>query len=187
MDDAQALLSFWFGTPDCEARWFKADPEFDRALGERFGPLVPRAAAGELDPWAAAPEGALALLLLLDQLPRNLYRGSARAFASDLQARAVARAAIEAGFDRAVPPLKRQFFYLPFEHSEALADQEEAVRLFAALPPGAFRDDCLDWARRHRGVIARFGRFPHRNAALGRASSAAEQAFLESADAPFRP
>jgi uncharacterized protein (DUF924 family) len=185
MDDVRALLAFWFETPDCEARWFKADAGFDAALGARFGKLAARAAEGELGDWAATVEGALALVLLLDQLPRNLHRGGAMAFAADGKARAAARAAISRGFDRALPPVRRQFLYLPFEHSEDPADQEEGLRLFASLPEGEFRDGCLDWARRHAQVIQRFGRFPHRNGALGRDSSADEAAFLAGRDAPY--
>lgn len=185
MESPEALLAFWFATPGCEERWFKPDSAFDAAFAARFSALAVRAAAGALDHWVETPEGALALVLLLDQAPRNLHRGSGAAFLCDAEARAVARAAIVSGFDGAVAPLQRQFFYLPFEHSEDANDQDEAVRLFATLPPGTLRDFCIEWAERHRRVIRRFGRFPHRNAALGRASTPEEQAFLDSPEAPF--
>ena len=187
MDDAQsALLDFWIGPTD-ERRevWFDADPAFDAALGDGFGALARRAAEGVLDHWAETAAGALALVLLLDQAPRNLHRGTAAAFACDAKARRVARAAITKGFDRHLPPVRRQFLYLPFEHSEKLADQDESVRLFATLPEGELRDDCAAYARHHHAVIARFGRFPHRNAALGRSSTEAEAEFLASPDTPF--
>jgi uncharacterized protein (DUF924 family) len=189
MDDAQeALLDFWFGPPGTAAArevWFKPDPAFDAALRERFGTLCARAERGELDPWAETARGALALVLLLDQLPRNLNRGQPAAFACDAKARAAARQAIARGLDQDLPPVQRQFLYLPFEHSESLADQEEAVRLFAALPDGTFRDHCVEFARRHRAIIARFGRFPHRNRALARPSTAEEDSFLEEPGSSF--
>ena len=183
---AQALLEFWFGDAD-EAReiWFKRDPAFDAALGERFGALCPRALGGALDGWAETAPGSLALVLLLDQLPRNLNRGAAAAFASDTKARAVARHAVAQGFDRELPPLRRQFLYLPFEHSESLADQEESVRLFASLPKGTLRDQCVDYAQRHHAIVARFGRFPHRNRALARPSTQEEEDFLKEPGSSF--
>jgi uncharacterized protein (DUF924 family) len=186
MDGQQDLLDFWFGDLD-DARdvWFKPDPAFDAALGERFGDLQARAARGALDHWADSAAGALALVLLLDQLPRNLHRGAAAAFACDEQARRVARDAIARGFDRALPPMRRQFLYLPLEHSEVLADQEDSVRLFAALPEGSFRDHCVDYARRHHAIVARFGRFPHRNRALARPATAAEEDFLKEPGSSF--
>ena len=187
----RALLDFWFGapgTPECDELrkvWFKPDPAFDAALGERFAEDQRRAAAGGCDHWRVACDPALALLLLLDQLPRNLYRGRAESFGCDARARAAARQAIARGFDRMVLPVRRSFFYLPFEHSEVLADQELALALYAAMPPGPHYDSGLDFARRHHAVIARFGRFPHRNQALGRVSTPEEEAFLASRDAPF--
>jgi uncharacterized protein (DUF924 family) len=183
---AQALLEFWFGdTGAAREVWFKHDPAFDAALGERFGALCPRALRGELDGWAATAAGALALVLLLDQLPRNLNRGAAAAFACDTKARAVARHAIARGFDQDLPPLQRQFLYLPFEHSEILADQEESVRLFASLPEGTFRDHCVDYARRHHAIVARFGRFPHRNRTLARPTTQEEEDFLKEPGSSF--
>jgi uncharacterized protein (DUF924 family) len=187
MDDEQrALLNFWFGgTDESRAVWFKHDPAFDQALRAEFGALHLRAARGERDGWADTAAGALALVLLLDQLPRNLNRGEAAAFACDAKARATARHAIARGLDRDLPPVRRQFLYLPFEHSEILADQEEAVRLFASLPEGGLRDHCVDYARRHHAIIARFGRFPHRNRVLARFSTAEEEDFLKEPGSSF--
>ena len=188
-DEQQALLDFWFGPPDAapEARdvWFKPDATFDDTLRRRFSALQARAERGELDLWAETAQGALALVLLLDQLPRNLNRGKAAAFACDAKARRVAREAIARGLDQALPPVQRQFLYLPFEHSETLADQEEAVRHFAALPEGSLRDRCVDYASRHHAIIARFGRFPHRNRTLARPSTAAEEEFLKQPGSSF--
>lgn len=186
-----ALLEFWFGapgTPGCDeprALWFKPDPAFDAALGARFGAAYRDAEASRCDHWCDSAAGALALLLLLDQVPRNLNRGRAAAFACDAKACATARAALARGFDREVPAVRRLFFYLPFEHSEALADQELSLALVAALPPGPYREQSLAAARLHPAIIARFGRFPHRNRALGRASTAAEEAFLKEPDSSF--
>jgi uncharacterized protein (DUF924 family) len=182
---AQTLLEFWFGAPDDPARdrwrsvWFKTDPAFDAALCERFGADQERAAAGDYDGWIVAPDTALALVLLLDQLPRNLYRGTAAAYATDAKARQMARAALERGHDQVLAPVRRLFLYLPFEHSEDLADQALSVRLFEALPPVPGADEILWYVQRHYEIIARFGRFPHRNATLGRASTAAELDFLK--------
>lgn len=184
---AADLLRFWFGEPDergeiaFRREWFVADPAFDRAVGERFGDAMRRAIAGDLDAMASDVGGALALVLLLDQVPRNLCRGTAAAFAGDDRARAVANAAIAGGFDCDLPKAMRLFFYLPFEHSEDLADQERACQLIGELnDPGL-----LDYAYRHREIIDRFGRFPHRNAALGRASSETEVAFLAEPGSSF--
>jgi uncharacterized protein (DUF924 family) len=180
------LLEFWFGdTDDARDVWFRSDPAFDAVLAERFGALQARAARGALDHWAESAAGALALVLLLDQLPRNLNRGTAAAFACDEHARRVARHAIARGLDQELRPVRRQFLYLPFEHSEGLADQEDSVRLFASLPEGALRDGCVDYARRHHVIIARFGRFPHRNRALARPSTAAEEDFLKEPGSSF--
>lgn len=179
------ILDFWFGTPGTpthgrfRSEWFRKDAAFDAAIRERFLPAVTAALAGGLAEWPATPRGALALLIVLDQFPRNLFRGQAQAFAGDARARAVADAVLAQGGDRAMSGVERVFVYLPFEHSEALADQERSLQLFGRLAeeePGFI--DTLDYARRHHEVIARFGRFPHRNAALGRESTAAESAYL---------
>ncbi len=179
------ILGFWFADgPDTPREaWFKRDDGFDAAIRERFAVATVAARGGALDDWAGQPDSALALLILLDQFPRNLYRGSAEAFASDAHARAIAREVVLAHrFDLALAHSERVFLYLPFEHSEAMADQDLSVALFEGL-----RDDArmarpagtIDYAWRHRAVIGRFGRFPHRNAALGRESTADEQAWLE--------
>ena len=167
------ILGFWLGAGP--AKWFKKVAAFDEAIRLKFEPTHHRAARGEYDAWAATAEGALALLLLLDQFPRNLYRGSGHAFATDAKARALARAAIERGFDRKVEPTLRNFFYLPFEHSEDLTDQDDCLALCAEA---GVADD-IKWAGLHRDIIARFARFPHRNAALGRITSPEEQTFLD--------
>lgn len=164
------VVAFWRDAgPE---RWFAKDDAFDVAIADRLGAAHHAAARRELDGWAATAEGALALLILLDQAPRNLFRGSAHAFATDPLARRIARAAIDAGHDGAIEPMLRPFMYLPLEHSEAIDDQERCVQLMA------FDAESLKWAIVHRDIIARFGRFPHRNAALGRESSPEEVAFL---------
>ena len=191
--EASAVLTTWFGSdtldgpiaPELQRRWFAVDPAFDRELGERFGALVESAAAGRLLSWEDSARGALALVLLLDQFTRNVYRGSAQAFAADPIARSVAERAIARGFDRAVSFSPRGFFYLPFEHAEELALQDRSVALFQALaaeaPPSLTKsaEELLSYAEKHRAVIARFGRFPHRNEVLGRESSAEEREFLK--------
>lgn len=173
-DAAHEAVAFWREAgPD---RWFRFDEGFDAEIRSRFGHRHAEAAAGRLDGWADTPEGALALVLLLDQFSRNLHRGWPAIYAHDDKARGLARRAVEQGFDRQVDPDLRKFFYMPFMHSESLADQAVCVKLCHAL-----RDpDTLKWARHHSGIIRRFGRFPHRNLILGRHTSPAEQAFLES-------
>jgi uncharacterized protein (DUF924 family) len=154
--------------------WFEKSDAFDREIERRFGSLHEAAAAGAHDDWAETPEGALALLLVLDQFSRNLFRGSPKAFAQDERALAVANAALDKGFDRKVDPAFRAFFYLPLEHSEAIADQERCVALCHTVD-----GDALHWARLHEKIIRRFGRFPHRNPALGRHTTPAERTFLD--------
>jgi uncharacterized protein (DUF924 family) len=184
------VLVFWFDEAHKEL-WFDKHPLFDDAIRRRFGDAVEPAGGGAFDDWARTERGALALLILLDQVPRNLHRGSARAFAHDPKARTIARAAIAAGLDRGATLDERVFFYLPFEHSEDLADQELSVALFrawAAEHPAARKadaDDQLQYVLRHHEIISRFGRFPHRNRALDRASSADELAFLTEPDSSF--
>jgi uncharacterized protein (DUF924 family) len=191
MSDAAAILEFWFGDDVTLPRpaWFQRDAAFDAAIRQRFAALVVPAREGALDGWAATPEGALALLILLDQFPRNLFRGSAEAFASDAHARQVARRAVlDDRHDLALHPNQRPFLYLPFEHSEALADQDLSVALFEGLrdfPPQRALGGGIDYAWRHRRVIERFGRFPHRNAVLGRGDSPAEAAYLAQPGAGF--
>jgi uncharacterized protein (DUF924 family) len=178
------VLAFWFteGPGTYRRAWFTRDDAFDTSIRDGFGSLVVPAREGALDGWAATADGALALLLMLDQFPRNLHRGSADAFAGDAHARAIARDLVLArGLDRTLHPVQRVFAYLPFEHGEALADQDLSVALFEGLrdiPAMAAPEGAIDYAWRHRLVIQRFGRFPHRNAALGRASTPAETAWL---------
>jgi uncharacterized protein (DUF924 family) len=169
----QDVIGFWrIAGP---SKWFAKKPAFDETIRLKFEPTHHAAARGTYDRWAATPEGALALLIVLDQFPRNLFRDSAHAYATDGKARAVARAAIAEGFDTEVEPEMRSFFYLPFEHSEDLADQNACLILCEASGD----ENALKWARIHRDIIARFGRFPHRNAALGRTTTPEEQAFID--------
>jgi len=179
------ILRFWFEGDASEHRdkWFRQDTAFDGVCA-RFTAAIRIARAGRFDQWAATPQGALALIVLLDQLSRNVFRGSAEAFAADQHARKIARATIEAGFDTLLTPVERMFVYLPFEHSEAIADQNESVRLYQTLR-GALGDKTIDHADRHRDVILRFGRFPHRNPALGRINTPEEAAWLAQPDAGF--
>ena len=180
----QPVLDFWFadGPDSFRAAWFKRDDAFDAEIRARFGALVEAARGGGLAPWRGTAEGVLGLAILLDQFPRNLHRGSAEAFAADAMMRDIAREAVLARrLDLALTPTQRAFLYLPFEHSESMADQDLSVALFEGLrdhPQHARPEGTIDYAWRHRAVIARFGRFPHRNAALGRESTAEESAWL---------
>jgi uncharacterized protein (DUF924 family) len=188
--DIAAIHQFWFGhldetgwaAPEKHKLWFSASPQTDTAVASRFGSLVTRALAGELESWARSDTGLVALVLLLDQFPRNIYRGTARAFAGDARALALVRPATASDRHRRLPNIHRVFLYLPLEHCEDPAIQDECVRLFTALAAEtrtAAADDFTRYAIAHRDVIARFGRFPHRNAILGRSSSAEESAYLE--------
>jgi uncharacterized protein (DUF924 family) len=172
LPSAHDVVTFWHEAGP--QRWFAKDEAFDAEFKSRFEAAHHAAATGALDAWAADAEGALALLVLLDQLPRNAWRNSAHMFATDGKARAIARAAIEAGLDRQVDAALRPFFYLPFMHSESLEDQERSVELNAALDANTQR-----YAVLHRDIIERFGRFPHRNKVLGRETTAEEQKFLD--------
>ena len=166
------VVSFWREAgPD---KWFDKDDAFDRTIREKFLVVHEAAARGERAAWEDSAEGTLALVILLDQFPRNMFRDSPHAFATDPLARAVARRAIAAGFDQATDANMRQFFYLPFMHSEFLADQDRCVALYAALGD----PDLSKYADGHRDIIAKYGRFPHRNRALGRDTTQAEQEFL---------
>ncbi|MET0319129.1 MAG: DUF924 family protein [Duganella sp.] len=194
-DAAQAVLDFWF-TPDpgqpadaMRAVWFKKDDAFDAQIRDRFEPLVAQALGGGLRDWdGQGPAGALARILLLDQFCRNIYRNTPRAFAGDALAVASAQALVDAQLDASLPPLQRAFVYLPFEHAEDMAMQEQAVALYARLVRdqgpsasaalGKGLNGLLDYAHKHRAVIERFGRFPHRNPILGRASTPEELAYL---------
>jgi uncharacterized protein (DUF924 family) len=167
-----AIIAFWREAG--ADRWFKKDAAFDSEIKRRFLATHEAAAAGKLTNWESSADGALALLILLDQFPRNMFRGETRAFATDPLARAVASRAILNGFDGAFPDL-RGFFYLPFQHSENLADQERGVALYKAVGDA----DGLKWAEIHADIIRKFGRFPHRNAVLGRVTTPDEQKFLD--------
>lgn len=167
------IVVFWRDAgPD---RWFNKDAAFDAEIRRRFLATHEAAAAGQLTAWEATAEGALALMILLDQFPRNMFRDTARAFATDPLARAITAGALVRGFDAQVPADMRAFFYLPFEHSEDMADQERGLALYKASGDA----DGLKWAELHADIIRRFGRFPHRNAVLGRATTPEEQAFLD--------
>lgn len=173
---AVSIVAFWRDAgPD---KWYAKDDAFDADIRARFETAHHAAARGDFVQWMTDWEGALALMILLDQFPRNMYRGSAHAFATDGLARAVAQAAVEAGLDRQSPQDLRVFFYLPFEHSELLTDQDRCVALCDSLDAES-GSEWAKWARMHRDIITRFGRFPHRNAALGRHTTADEQAFLD--------
>ncbi len=189
---AAEVLDFWFGKPgeayhlQTRPEWFRKDAAFDALIAQRFGALIDAGLRGELADWAQQPLSALALILLLDQFTRNTRRGTAGMFAGDPQALATARALVARGDDRRLAGVQRQFVYLPFEHSETLADQIECLRLFEQLG----RDEpalagLLEWAQKHYDIVARFGRFPHRNAALDRPSTVEETEFLEQPGSGF--
>jgi uncharacterized protein (DUF924 family) len=184
-DRARALLDAWFGPPGEPAReqhreiWFKGGAEFDASLRAAFLGDYEAGVAGELRSWEALPEGTLALVLLLDQIPRNIFRDTPRAYAADAAARAAADRALARGFDMLIPPAWRLFFYMPFHHSEELADQRRSVALFNSLPRNPDRGGSLRrYGRPYIEIIEQFGRFPHRNAILGRQSTPEEIAFL---------
>jgi uncharacterized protein (DUF924 family) len=200
METPDTIREYWFGaaledaavTARERARlWWSKSPELDNEIRRRFENCVIKAGAGELEDWASNPQDRLALILLTDQFPRTIYRDSARAFAFDAKALSLARDGIDAGFDVSLRPLERVFFYLPLEHSESLADQQRSVSLFQKLVDEVSQDhkppfaEYLDFAVRHRDIIGRFGRFPHRNEALGRISTPEELAFLQQPGSGF--
>ena len=168
------ILDFWFA-PGMAEKWFKQDPDLDRQVRERLGALHEQAAAGEFDNWRESAAGCTALVVLLDQVPRNIFRGDPRTYATDEAARAVARHALDMGFDGELTQAQRRMLYIPLEHSEALGDQELSVRLTGLLDEDP---NWHKWALHHCGIIARFGRFPHRNGILGRANTPEEEVFL---------
>ena len=180
--DAQAVLQFWFGDAlpvVSRPEWFRKSDAFDREIAQRFGPLVEQALRGELSTWNDQADAALAQVIVLDQFTRNVFRNTPRSFAGDPQALSAARAMLARGEDAALPPWQRFFVYMPLEHAEDLATQDESVRRFTQLVAAAPEtQDLLDYAKWHREVVARFGRFPHRNAILGRASTQEEIEFL---------
>jgi uncharacterized protein (DUF924 family) len=189
------VLDFWFGPPDDPGhalpreQWFRKDGAFDALVARRFGATIELALAGGIDDWITRPIDALpalAQVIVLDQFTRNAFRGTARAFAGDARALQTARALVASGADRTLTGVQRQFVYLPFEHAEDLSHQRTAVQLFEQLEHDEpARAGLADWARRHHDIVARFGRFPHRNAALGRTSSAEELAFLQQPGSGF--
>lgn len=174
------VLAFWFGDVPGKTRpeWFRKDDAFDAEIGRRFGELHGRASRRELESWRTSPEPMLALVVILDQFSRNMHRGDARAFAQDLHARECAVESLSRGHDLGLAPVQRQFLYLPLEHSEDLRDQERCVELMRSLEAFETTRGLAQWAVKHRDIVARFGRFPHRNAALGRASTPEEVEFL---------
>ncbi len=178
--DADRVLDFWFEEHGPED-WFVKNAAFDEEIRSRFGTLHAEAARGVRDGWAETPKGALALIIVLDQFSRNLFRGSAKAFACDPQALALARRAVDRGFHLGFDEPERAFLFLPFEHSEDPRDQELSVEYFAGFSDPRYRDA----AEKHKAIIDRFGRFPHRNAALGRASTPEEIAFLSGPGSSF--
>ena len=186
------VLDFWFApSSDAEhnrtrAVWFKKDDAFDAAIRLRFGTVIEQALGGTLASWREDVDGAVAEILVLDQFARNAFRGTPRAFAGDAIALTVARMLVAKGADRTLPGVRRQFVYLPFEHAEDLATQEDSLRLFRSLSQDEPQlADLLTWAERHHAVVARFGRFPHRNAILGRTSTPQEEAFLREPGSSF--
>jgi len=191
---AQAVLDFWFlpaaaaGHGRFRPEWFRKDDAFDAAIRQAFAAPVEEALAGGLEHWETSACGSLARIVLLDQFTRNLFRGSAKAFAGDPAALALAERMVGSGQDKNLPPLQRMFVFLPFEHSESLLNQERSVALFAGLrreAQDAAFDAVYDYAVRHRDIVERFGRFPHRNAALGRTSTDEEVEFLKQPGSSF--
>ena len=188
-DSHEAVLDFWFGAPPLQQRaeWFRKSDAFDELIRQRFGPLVEAALGSGLPPaWGDSPQARLAGILVLDQFTRNVHRGSARAFAGDDRALALARAMVDDGSHLALAPLQRWFAYLPFEHAEDQFMQQRSVALFGELVTHApALAGALDYAQRHEEVVRRFGRFPHRNALLGRPSTADELLYLQQPGAGF--
>ena len=191
MSQAKEILDFWFGKPD-EADygkprkvWFIKNPEFDKEVRSRFLYDYQQAAAGQLDDWKESPLTCLALIILLDQFPRNIFRGQPQAFATDPQALAYAKYAVKRGFYKKLLPIQREFVYLPFEHSENLAAQHQCIELFSTLKDHPECASGVDYAHRHLKVIERFGRFPHRNEILGRETTPEEAEFLKQRGSSF--
>jgi len=198
MTDPEAVLSFWFGTGRSEvelyllqAQWWKKDPEFDNSIRERFEGAVQAAATGSLDAWRDEPRSSVAWVILLDQFPRNLYRGTPRAFTYDVQALAASLHAQAAGLDAELPFAFRQFLYMPMMHAEDAHVQSQGMEAFARLAeeaPDQIKETCqktADFARRHAEIVQRFGRFPHRNAILDRLGTEEEVAFLKQPGSSF--
>ena len=186
----QEILDFWFGCEGEEGygefrnEWFQKDEEFDRQIRERFQQDHERAARGEYDGWQNAPESCLALVILLDQFPRNLFRDDPRTHATDGKALGISRESIQKDFDRKLPPFQRHFLYMPFMHSEEAEDQRRSVELFRKLAEEG-GPDVVEFAEGHRDIVERFGRFPHRNEVLGRETTPEEAEFLEQPGSSF--
>jgi uncharacterized protein (DUF924 family) len=185
MSQAKPILEFWFGHPHelsygkPQKIWFNKTPEFDEELRTRFGTDYQKAAAGHLDDWIDLPETCLALILLLDQFPRSIFRGTPEAFATDWEALSAAQQAIALLYNRHFLPVQRWFIYLPFQHSENLDHQHQSLKLFQQLSHDPDSTSAIEYAYRHLKIIERFGRFPHRNAILGRISTLEEKEFLQ--------
>jgi uncharacterized protein (DUF924 family) len=184
---AREILDFWFGPAPhaTRAEWFRKDPAFDTAIAMRFGDAVEAALAGAMREWRADPHDALARVLLLDQFTRNAFRDTPRAFAGDAEALVTAIGAVDAGFDRVLDRCERWFLYLPFEHAEDPAMQDRSIALFTRLGDETGEYAPLEWAAKHAAVVRRFGRYPHRNAILGRTSTPDEIAFLQEPGSRF--
>lgn len=189
MSKYQEILDFWFGAGSDRGKerkvWFIKDKEFDQEVKTRFLSVYHAAASGKLDSWKDSPDSCLALILLLDQFPRNIFRNSPQAFATDEKALEIAKYAVKQGYDIQLLPVERWFIYLPFEHSEKLEHQHQAVALFETLQDDPQSSSSIDYAKRHLEVIKRFGRFPHRNAILGRENTPEEEEFLQQPGSSF--
>ena len=188
MSDATEVLRFWFGdAPPYVQRpeWFRKSDDFDREIERRFSAVIEDALSGGLTDWAAQADTALARVIVLDQFTRNVFRNTPKAYAGDTLAHAAAEAMVAGGQDLALDPVQRIFVYLPFEHAEDLGAQDESVRLFTRLADHLPTGDLVDYAKRHQVIVARFGRFPHRNATLGRASTPEETEFLQQPGSSF--
>lgn len=190
-DRARAVLDFWFGAPDSPEygtsrdEWFKKDDTFDATIIKQFIADYETAAAGDYDGWADSRDGALALIILLDQFPRNMFRGDPRSFATDAKALAIAEKVVARGEDITLPKEQLFFVYLPFEHSEDMAIQDRCLELTASRPQGKAENSPYIWAKKHYNVVAKFGRFPHRNAVLGRENTPEEEEYLAQPGAGF--
>lgn len=191
MTSSAAILDFWFGSEAPQAfraAWFEKNPAFDQEISHRFQIEIGQALTGGLAAWEDMPRSALALILLLDQFPRNAYRNTPRAFSGDARGQTVALLGLERGYDKTLTPLERFFFYLPLEHAEDLGLQDKCVELMCALEaesPAVAAAKAADYAEKHRAIIARFGRFPHRNEILGRDSTLEEIEFLQEPGSSF--
>ena len=184
---ARDTLDFWFGPPPHAARaeWFRKDPAFDAMIVARFGAAIEAAVSGAFRDWRSEPRAALALVLLLDQFARNAFRDTPRAFAGDGEALATTIGIVDAGLDRSLDPYERWFLYMPFEHAEDPAMQKRSIALFTRLADETGDAATLEWAEKHAAIVRRFGRYPHRNAILGRVSTPEEIAFLQEPGSRF--